>query len=226
MKQKLNWQWRSKILLFSIMLSLIYSGSVLAKGWEKVGTFDGVKVSRKVVEGSPLFAFRGVTETELPLDQIIATFTDPTQRKYWVNRYAEHVTIEKTPLSETYWIHFALPPLVSDRDYVLKSIATVNEDKGTIEVNIKSVTHPDYPVKCCVRAQVKGTYYKFTALSPKRTKLEVEVHTDPKGMLPNVLVNLIQKKWPSKTLSGLIRRARKVKGSHPKTHEWMKKRFK
>ena len=69
---------------------------------------------------------------------------------------------------------------------------------------------------CCVRAEVKGTYYNFTALSAKRTKLEVEVHTDPKGLLPNWLVNLIQKKWPSKTLSGLIRHARKGNASHPK----------
>ena len=212
-------------ILIAMTVVCFYSSSALAKEWESVGTFDNVKVSRKIVEGSPLFAFRGVTEADLPLDQIIATFTDPTQRKYWVNRYEEHTTIKKTPLSETYWIHFGLPPLVSDRDYVLKSVAQVNEEKGTIEVNIKSITHDDYPPKCCVRAEVKGTYYKFTALSAKRTRLEVEVHTDPKGMLPNWLVNLIQKKWPSKTLSGLIKRARKVNGSHPKTREWMTKRF-
>ena len=226
MEQKIKYQWLYILMITLVIATQLYSSSALAKGWEVVGTFDGVKVSRKVVKGSPLFAFKGITEAELPLDQIIATFSDPNQRKYWVDRYAEHTTIKKTPLSETYWIHFSLPPLVSDRDYVLKSDASVDQDKGVIEVKIKSIEHPDYPVKCCVRAQVKETYYKFTALSAQRTRLEVEVHTDPKGMLPNWLVNLIQKKWPSKTLSGLIRRARKVGGSHPKTREWMNLRFK
>ena len=226
MGQIIRYRWLYIIMLTSVISTQLYSSSASAKDWRFVGTFDGVKVSKKVVKGSPLFAFKGITEAELPLDQIIATFSDPNQRKYWVDRYADHTTIKKTPLSETYWIHFSLPPLVSDRDYVLKSDASVNQDKGVIEVKIKSIEHPDYPVKCCVRAQVKETYYKFTALSAKRTRLEVEVHTDPKGMLPNWLVNLIQEKWPSKTLSGLIRRARKVGGSHSKTREWMKQRFK
>ena len=214
-------------MLALVSLALLVSGltDAVAKGWEDVGTYDDVKVSRKSVEGSPLLAFRGVTEVDLPLDIIIGTFTDPKQRRYWVDRYKEHVTIKKTEVSETYWIHFKLPPLVSNRDYVLKSDATIDKDKGTIEVKIKSVKHDKYPPDCCVRAEVKGTYYKFTALSAKRTKLEVEVHTDPKGLLPNWLVNLIQKKWPSKTLSGLIKHARKVNASHPKTKEWLSKKF-
>ena len=185
-----------------------------------------MKVSRKTVEGSSLFAFRGVTEADIALDVLIATFTDPKQRRHWVNRYEEHVTIKKTKLSETYWIHFGLPPLVSDRDYVLKSDAKIDKKAGVIEVRIKSVTHDKYPPDCCVRAEVKGTYYKFTALSATRTKLEVEVHTDPKGMLPSWLVNIIQKKWPSKTLSGLIKRAKKVNGSHADTKAWLSERFK
>ena len=197
----------------------------LAKGWETLGTYDSVKVSRKTVEGSPLFAFRGVTEANIPLDILIGTFTDPKQRRHWVDRYDEHVTFKKTELSETYWIHFKLPPLVSDRDYVLKSDAEVDKDKGVIQVKIKSVKHKDYPPKCCVRAEVKGTYYKFTALSATKTRLEVEVHTDPKGLLPSWVVNLIQKKWPSKTLSRLIKHALKNKVSHPKTKAWLDQKF-
>lgn len=214
-------------ILFILFITLGASSNIaLAKGWETVGTYNNVKVSRKTVEGSPLFAFRGVTEADISLDVLISTFSDPKQRRHWVDRYEEHVTIKKTPLSETYWIHFGLPPLVSDRDYVLKSDAKIDRDAGVIEVKIKSVTHPKYPPDCCVRAEVKGTYYKFTALSATRTKLEVEVHTDPKGMLPNWLVNLIQKKWPSKTLSGLIKHARKVNRSHAETKQWLSERFK
>jgi hypothetical protein len=51
-----------------------------------------------------------------------------------------------------------------------------------------------------------GTYYRFEAIpGTNKTTLEVEVHTDPKGMLPSWLVNIIQKKWPSKTLLTLAK---------------------
>ena len=215
--------YRFLFFVFVVMFSL-QPHLVIAKGWEKIGTFDNVKVSRKTVKGSPLFAFRGITEANIPLDILIGTFTDPKQRRHWVDRYDEHVTFKKTELSETYWIHFKLP-VVSDRDYVLKSDAIVDKDKGIIQVKIKSVKHDKYPPKCCVRAEVKGTYYKFTALSPTRTRLEVEVHTDPKGLLPSWVVNLIQEKWPSKTLSRLITHALKNKVSHPSTKAWLGQKF-
>lgn len=220
--------WISSValsLISLISLSSLNATEASAGGWETVGTYDRVKVSRKTVEGSSLFAFRGITEADIPLDILIGTFVDPTQRRHWVDRYAKHETINKTPLSETYWIRFKLPPLVSDRDYVLKSTAVVNEDKGVVEIRIKSVKHAKYPEDCCVRAEVKSTYYKFTALSATKTRLEVEVHTDPKGLLPNWLVNLIQKKWPSKTLSRLIKHARKRNTSHEKTKSWLKTKF-
>ena len=211
------------MILVSSLLSL--SSHALAEGWSDIGNYDGVKVSRKTVEGSPLFAFRGVTEADIPLDILIGTFTDPKQRSHWVDRYKKQITIKKTEVSETYWIHFKLPPMISDRDYVLKSDAIIDKAKGTIQIKIKSVESDKFPPKCCVRAEVKGTYYKFTALSATKTKLEVEVHTDPKGLLPNWVVNLIQKKWPSKTLSRLIKHARKNNVSHPRTKEWLDQKF-
>ena len=212
-----------------ICCSLIFSygpSLVHAKGWESLGNIKGVKVSRKTVEGSNLFAFRGEVDSETPIDQIIHTFADPKQRKHWVDRYHKHTTFKKTPLEEVYWIHFKLPPLISDRDYILKSVATVETDKNRVSIEINSLEHPKDPKDgCCVRAQVKKTYYQFEALSKTKTRLIVEVHTDPKGLLPGWVVNLIQKSWPSKTLNALIKQSRKVKGSHAKTKEWLEKAF-
>ena len=44
-------------------------------------------------------------------------------------------------------------------------------------------------------------------LDAGRTKVEVEVFTDPKGALPAWLINLIQKDWPWKTIDGLVKRS-------------------
>jgi hypothetical protein len=227
MTKRHNYWQKSMIMLCFMSMTLLCAthGIADAKGWEKVGKDRGVNVMRKQVKGSPLMAFRGEVVEEISLDMLIATFTDPTQRKYWVDKYHSHKTFKKTPIMEKYWIRFDLPVIVSDRDYVLESKATIDKEKGIIEVNIKSIINKKFPVDCCVRAEAKRTYYRFTALSRTKTRLEVEVHTDPKGLLPNWLVNIIQKKWPSKTLSGLIKQARKNKGSHKDTLAWLEKKF-
>lgn len=196
-----------------------------ATPWEPLGEIDGVKTERQTQEGSPLFAFRGEITANLSLDTIAATFADPTQRQHWVNRYAEHKTLHKTKLTEIYWIRFKLPPLVSDRDYVLSTVAEIDKERGEIRAEITSTTHPDAPSGCCVRAEVQRTFYRFTALSRDKTHMVVEVQTDPKGLLPRWLVNQIQKKWPSKTLNGLINRARAVGGSHAEVRAWLDARF-
>lgn len=176
-------------------------------GWEYVGTDDGVVVYRKPVDGSDTVAFRGVTYASLPIGKLVAIYSDPAEREHWVDRYVEHVTFEKTVDAETYWIHFGLPWPVSDRDYVLHSEATRDRASRTYTVQIKSVTHPKKAEDdCCIRAIAYRTFFEFTAIpGEERTKIAVEVHTDPKGSLPSWLVNLIQKSWPAETLNGLIR---------------------
>ena len=42
-----------------------------------------------------------------------------------------------------------------------------------------------------------------------KTRIMVEVITDPKGSLPAWLINLIQKDWPYNTISALKKRAKK-----------------
>lgn len=179
--------------------------------WEFVGVIDGVKVWRKESADSALFSFKGEITADVHIAKVLAVFLDRTQRKHWVDRFDDTRELEKpNPLSETYWIKFKLPIGISNRDYVLKADGTADAENGVFTARIKSVEHPKAPVEdCCVRALAKGTYYKFEAIkgSPEKTRMVVEVSTDPKGMLPNWLVNLIQKSWPSKTLNGLVRRA-------------------
>ncbi len=191
-----------------------------AAGWEDEGDNDGVRVYSKEVEGSDVLAFKGVIVTDVHIGKLMSAFLDENQRSKWVDLYGAHKTLIKTDDSQTYWIHFKLPFPATDRDYVLKSDATFQEDKKIILVKIKSVTHPSAPENdCCVRAKAFGTYYKFEALDGGKTRITVEVHTDPMGLLPDVLINLIQEDWPSKTLNGLIKQAR-TQSTHPDFVAW------
>jgi len=208
------------ILLWSLLFTLLIPSTVTADEWESVGDIDGVKVWKKSVDGSNLMAFRGVVTANISIGQIMTVFLDHRQRKNWVAKYADDKNLEKGKNYQEYWIHFKAPFPVSDRDYVLRSDGHPDRDKRTYTCKIKSVNRKDAPKNdCCVRAQLNGTYYRFEALPGGRTRLTVEVHTDPRGMLPGWLVNMIQKKWPSDTLNALVREAKKHK-PHPDYADW------
>lgn len=220
--------WMSAACMFVLCITLGFAAPALGNSgkWEYIGTTDNVKVSRMQVPGSEVFAFRGEIVADIHIGKIIRVFIDSKQRKYWVDRYAEHKTLERTDRMEKYWIKFKLPFPVSDRDYVLQTDVEIDEAKKIVTANVRSIVDPRKPEdSCCVRAEAYSTYYRFESLpgehGKEKTRMIVEVHTDPKGMLPNWLVNRIQKDWPSKTLGGLLRRAqREGQTPLPKLASW------
>lgn len=185
------------------------AGEVDALGWELVGVDDGVTTKRMKVDGSSLLAFRGDMVADVAIAKILQIFLDDSEAKNWVDRFKGSETLaEPTEYSRQYWIRFDAPPLVADRDYVLTLEAKVDEVAQVLVADIESSEHAAKPDQdCCVRGVVFQTYYRFEALGPEKTRVEVEVHTDPKGRLPDWVVNLVQKSWPNKTLTALVERA-------------------
>jgi len=196
-----------------------------AKGsWELVAEEDGFVTHRMAVEGSSVMAFRGETVVDVPLSKILTVFLDSQRRKDWVDRFGSTEDVEVIgDLDTVYWIRFELPFPLSDRDYLLRATAEVDANNRVFVVNIRSVKHPDRSeMDCCIRAEAYRTYYRFQALPDQnKTKIEVEVHTDPKGMLPGWLVNMVQEDWPRETLLSLAREANKEEvPSHEKFATW------
>lgn len=194
-----------------MMGALLAPVAASAVAWEFVGNHDGTRVWRKQVPGSSKLAFRGVKVANVETGRVMAVFADPKLRKHWVAKWKDDRELDrKGELERVFWIRFELPWPVSDRDYVLHTKAEIDPVKHVVTANLKSTHHAKKPEDdCCVRGQLHGTYYKFEALKGGKTKMTVEVHTDPRGNLPAWLVNLIQKKWPSKTLNALAKAARR-----------------
>jgi hypothetical protein len=64
-----------------------------------------------------------------------------------------------------------------------------------------------------VRANLIRSKYELIPKGKQQTIVIVEIHTDPKGLIPTWLVNAIQKGWPRKTLVAL---GKQVKNSYVK----------
>jgi hypothetical protein len=202
---------RRTAILLALLLTLSTVGATepaAAPAWEALDTTDGIEVFRKEIPDSPLVAFKGVTTIEAPLDKILWVLVDNEHKTEWVDMCAESRVLERIDEHEfVIYQSFSLPWYLSDRDYVYRGRA-VREQDGSVRLLLSSCEHPDAPETVGVRGRLVESCYVLTPLGPNRTRLSVEIQTDPCGMVPDWLVNLVQKEWPLKTLRGIRKQVR------------------
>ena len=179
-------------------------------GWEAFGTKSGVEVERKVMPGSPLFAFRGEGTFDVGIGRLVSVLKNAEITAEWVDLMTEHTVIK--PVGENknlIYESYGLPWPISDRDYLMHEQYGYDEVNKVFTISYESVEDPAKPPQDGhVRAMAFRTFWRLTMVDEDTTRIEVEVFTDPKGSLPAWLINLIQKDWPWKTIDGLVKRAR------------------
>lgn len=201
-------------MLYGVVMALFFAASSPAQaraGWESVGTTKGVKVERKTVENSDLFAFRGEGIFDVPIGLLVSVLKNPHINAEWVDLMLEHTVVrEVAPDTNLIYEAYGLPWPISNRDYVMTEAMGYDAEAKVFTINYESVTDPAKPESPdFVRAMAYRTYWRLEQRGPSKTFVEVEVLTDPKGSLPAWLINLIQKDWPWKTIDGLVTRAKK-----------------
>jgi len=212
-----------RALLMLAMTALLFISGPASAGWENVGTTKNVKVERKTMADSALFAFRGKGTFNVPIGLLIIVLKDEKLAVEWVDLILEHSVLRKIDEgSNLIYESYGLPWPISDRDYLMIERYTYDGTAKVFTIDFESVTDPAKPpASGFVRAMAYRTFWRLEQVGLGRTKVEVEVFTDPKGVLPAWLINLIQEDWPWKTINGLVRRAQKgdIKAD-PGTEGW------
>ena len=195
------------------------------QGWELVGVTDGVEVSRRMVPDSNLFAFRGEAVSSVPVSLLSSVILNDPLGPEWVDlmnaskelqRYDRHTKL--------IYQGYDLPWPIQDRDYVMKQIASYDQEKHIFTATFQSVEDASMPEQvCCIRAMAYRTFWYLEVLPSGQTKIIVEVNTDPRGSLPGWLVNLIQEDWPHKTINALLKRVNEGDiNRDPNNSDWQK----
>lgn len=194
--RNMSWSW------LGLLLSLPASAADLP--WEQIYEADGVVVERAEVEDSKLFAFKGTKTMAGSPQNVLGVLLDNEHRVEWVDRLALNYIIEQNnPYDYVLYQNFELPALFADRDYVYHGRVVESEGTGVLTLTMQSVEHDRAPETTGVRAQLINSRYVITPVDASHTKVEVEIITDPMGMMPSWLVNIIQKDWPYETLTAL-----------------------
>ena len=165
--------------------------------------------------------YRGTTTMPISIERIAYVLDDTGSKKEWVSRLKEETRLEENPSSyrTIAYQHYNLSWPVSDRDYVIESKWTVMKEMKlpTAILSIKSTIRDDVPeIEGRVRGQLDRLVYKLEKLKSNQTRVTVEIMVNPKGLLPNFMINLIQKEWPITTLRQLNAQALKGSAIHEK----------
>lgn len=201
------------VLFISIALAAPMPTSTLDSSWQEISADDGIVTHRKDVDGSPLVAFRGETVIEAPIAKIANILMDTSRKLEWVHKIVEARDVRQIGEYERIEYNHTASGflLVSDRDFVFHAKATVDRPKNQVVFTLKSVTDALAPETDNVRGSLNESRYVLTSLDGgKRTHVIVEIHADPKGSLPKMLVNMFQKAWPRRTLDNIKKQASKA----------------
>lgn len=179
--------------------------------WEPLSDDDGVNVARWEVPGSDLFAFKAVTEMDVPFARVASVIFDHTRAKGWTPDLEEVKIIRRvSDTSRVQYIHIGTPFVIKDRDFVVKANVEWLDETRELLIYFRSVEDPEAPLTDYVRGDIKASYYILKPLDRgKRVHVTFLADVDPKGTVPRWLVNAFQKSFPRKTLVGLREEARK-----------------
>ena len=172
--------------------------------------------------------YRGTTTMPMSIERIAYVLDDTESKTEWVSRLKQENRLEGNPFSyrSIAYQHYNLSWPVSDRDYVIESKWSVMKDKKlpTVILSIKSIVRDSVPeIEGRVRGQLYRLVYKLEKLESNQTRVTVEIMVNPKGLLPNFMINLIQKDWPITTLRQLNAQALKGSAIHEKLRNDLKR---
>ena len=195
--------------LFFLFYALNLSAKQQIYNWERIKCTDGIEVFRRSIKNSNIVAFKGIAEINASIEKVLFVLLDNEHRVEWVSRLKSSKILEGDNKSFEYiaYQEFKLPWPMMNRYFIYKGI--VKKSGKQIILKMNSVYHDFTPKNTAIKAELHHSYYRMKSLTKNKTKLEIEIYSDPKGGLPKWFANLIQKNWPYKTLKGIRNQVKK-----------------
>jgi hypothetical protein len=181
-----------------------------AAEWQSVDTTDdGIEIFRKEAD-ERLVAFRGVGIVEAPLSLVATVIFDTGRRQEWIEGLVDSRVIR--------WVgddnfieydHIDMPIFFEDRDFVSK--ITMSFDlSGKMTFHYQPADDPSAPRTSYIRGELLDATFILSPLdNGKKTKVDAQFLSDPKGWIPKWLVNFFVRDWPKKTFRKLRKELQK-----------------
>lgn len=185
-------------------------------GWRQVKQEQGIRVCAIAVPGSEILKVKAQVSIAVDMSVVQEILDDVKHRKDWIPYLRESRVL--TPWRNHVRLEYSLfsaPWPASDRGFVYR-LKLVSSAPGRRVYHMASVSSPLMPVQDgLVRAELIQSTYTLSAIAPASTYVELVFHADPKGWLPNWIINIIQEILPYRILHNLRERAGHSGASRP-----------
>ncbi len=182
------------------------TGLVDAK-WIKIKDENGIQVYSIAMQNTAIVKARAVAIINAPLAKIQRLVDNLPRRPQWVPYLKHSRIIEKiSPAEHIEYSLFSAPWPASDRDFVyrVKRWQQQIDDQLQLSYRMHSVNHQSMPLQSgLIRGEIFSSVYRLTQISAGKTRVELIYHADPRGWLPNWIVNIIQRAFPYKMMRNL-----------------------
>ena len=177
--------------------------------WETLGAKKGIKLARKELPASRLFAVRGEVLVPAPIAKVASVIYDETRWTEWSKTTSEAAQVSSGPNNtKTVYQAVKMPFILSDRDVVYTFGYEYVGD--TLMIIGRTLPYRNTPRTIGVRMHLLEGRWFLKATAENQTHLVVEILMDPKGILPSWFVNIVQKDYPVGLLTNLSKQAQKA----------------
>lgn len=162
------------------------------EGWEDLGVKDAVHSYRKPT-ASGLYYIKGVGDLAFPGLSIYRLIQDLSYKKHWDPMFLTgRVVHAYSPDKRVLYEQFSAPWPVTNRDFLYATYASLSPDLivsvgFSVEANMQQV-------KGMVRGDMAIGGFVFRTLGNGLTRVTYLLLIDPKGSVPQMVVNSTQKK--------------------------------
>ncbi|NND66845.1 MAG: hypothetical protein HKN19_04580 [Halioglobus sp.] len=172
----------------AIVALLLAAPLAASSDWSLEKDKKGIQLYTRPVAGSPFEEVKATTVINAPIEKLIRVFGDGATCAQWRGNCKSSRILRQPDENERY-IHMVLdlPWPLSDRDMVLRSLSSVDEQSKTATVDILSVDG-EYPEQKYVRANTRA-HYSLELVEPGRIALTYIVHVDLGGDLSPGIIN-------------------------------------
>ncbi len=192
------------------------SASSADSQWQKIKDKNGIQVYSIAMQESAIVKARAVAIINAPLEDIQQLVDNLPQRPQWVPYLKHSKIIEK--ISATEHIEYSLfsaPWPASNRDFVYQVQRSQQQFDNHLQLSyrMQSVNYAAMPLQSgLIRGEIFSSVYRLTPISAAQTRVELIYHADPRGWLPDWIVNIIQRTFPFKMMRNLKRQLEPAAG--------------
>lgn len=182
------------LILLSILVVFFYATKLWAEEypWRERINKDGISVSTRKVEASPILEFKADVTVSAPINQVIALFENEKRIPEWYYQCVQAELIrQETPEQKIFYFVLHLPWPVTERDSIFRRVRSLDAASGVITYTASALADQLPQKKGKIRVPYIKTVWRFTPLADGKTEIYFQQHSDPGGSIPGFLANAL-----------------------------------